>query len=137
MNAIVRINDENPCYSSLVPSSREEQKLFFNAKENPQYKVSDFINKTFAFSNIFMEKTEIMEKDENGNPTGVVTDAIKTVFITNDGVGIVSTSKGIANAVYGLIQVFGTPDTWEEPMVVEVQQVELKNGNRTFKLCVV
>lgn len=136
-NEIVRLNDETPVYCSLVANSRAEKAILYNAVENPKFKISDFINKRISFINVHMEKTQFIEKDEKGEPTGEIRDGIKTVLITPDGDGIICNSNGIARSLYSMFQIFGTPETWDnEPMEVVVKQVETPKG-RTFKLEVV
>lgn len=136
MNELMRITDENPTYCSMVVSNREQQKAFYNAVQNCDKKMSDYINKELTFTDVYMEKTEVMEKDAKGNPTGVIQDAVKIVLILEDGTGVVSTSKGILTSLYAMFRIFGTPDMWEEPMTVCVKQIETTKG-RTFKLEVV
>jgi hypothetical protein len=136
MNELMRITDENPTYCSMVVSNREQQKAFYNAVQNCDKKMSDYINKELTFTDVYMEKTEVMEKDAKGNPTGVIQDAVKIVLILEDGTGVVSTSKGILTSLYAMFRIFGTPDLWEEPMTVCVKQIETTKG-RTFKLEVV
>lgn len=136
MNELMRLTDENPTYCSMVVSSREQQKAFYNAVQNCDKKISDYINKELTFTDIYMEKTELMEKDDKGNPTGVIQDAVKIVLILEDGTGVVSTSKGVLASIYAMFRIFGTPDIWEEPMTVRVKQIETAKG-RTFKLEVV
>lgn len=136
MNELMRITDENPTYCSMVVSNKEQRKAFYNAVQNCDKKIGDFINKEITFTDVYMEKTEVMEKDNAGNPTGVIQDAVKIVLILKDGTGVVSTSKGILTSLYAMFRIFGTPDTWEEPMTVCVKQIETAKG-RTFKLEVV
>lgn len=139
MNEIVRINDQNPTYSSisLANASKAEKAQFFNAVENPTAKLSEFINKQVTFSNVFMTQTFITEKDDTGMPIpNTEKECVKTVLITPEGQGILSTSMGVARALYSLFQIFGTPEEWDEPMTVEVKQVDI-GKNRTYKLNVV
>lgn len=136
-NEIVRLTEETPVYCSLVAESRKEKAILYNAVENPSHKISEFINKNIKFINVHLEKVQFMEKDENGEPTGVVHDGIKTVLITPEGEGIICNSNGIARSLFSMFQIFGTPDTWDgEPMEVTVKQIETPKG-RTFKLEVV
>ena len=130
---LMRITDANPTFCSMTVESKKEKIAFYNAVLNCDNKISDYINKRFSFNNVYLEKTEVMEKDKDGNPTGVINDAVKIVLIQPDGKGIVSTSKGILTSLYALFQIFGTPDQWDEPMEVEVKQIETAKG-RTFKL---
>lgn len=136
-NAIIRINEENPAYTSMTVTTKEERKAFYNAVENPDHKLSEFINKKITFSNVSMEMSQVQARDDAGNPIpDTFNPAVKTVLVTPDGKGIISTSMGVARALYSMFQIFGTPDTWDEPMTCIVKQVEI-GKNRTFKLEVV
>lgn len=136
-NAIIRINEENPAYTSMTVTTKEERKAFYNAVENPEHKLSEFINKKVTFSNVSMEMSQVQARDDAGNPIpDTFNPAVKTVLVTPDGKGIISTSMGVARALYSMFQIFGTPDTWDEPMTVVVKQIEI-GKNRTFKLEVV
>lgn len=136
-NEIMRINEENPSYTSMQMASVEDKKKFFNAVENPSKKLSDFINKKIVIKDISMQFMEIQERDDDGNPIpDHFKPAVKTVIVTSDGIGVFSTSMGLARALYSLFNIFGTPETWEEPLTCVVKQVEI-GKNRTFKLEVV
>lgn len=128
-NAIVRINDETPVYCSAVAETKKQKALLYNAVQNPDGKISEYINKKLTIKDVHLEKTTYTDDE------GVVTDAVKVTLITPDGKGIVCTSKGILRSLYSLFQIFGTPDTWEDddPMIAYVRQVETAKG-RTFKL---
>lgn len=132
-NAIVRITDENPAYTSITGTDKKERAKLYNAIENPDGKLSDFINKKLKVSDVYMEKTEIMERDDEGNPTGVLVEVVKTVLITPDGKAYFSTAKGITKAMYTMFSIYGTPDTWDEPMEIMIEQKEI-GKNRTFKI---
>ena len=126
---VQRIDDVNKSMTTMDCNTREEKKLFYNAVQNPTAKVSDFINKTLTIADVYMEQAEY--NDDQGTTTG-----IKTVIITPDGQGILANSMGIAKALYGIFDIFGMPSEWDEPMTVEVKQVETPKG-RYFKLEVV
>lgn len=129
-NAIVRITEENPVYTSMTVTTRDEQKAFFNAVQNPTKTIAECINTVIQFVNVYMERIEVRDED-----TGESHFAVKTVFICPDGTSIISpTSAGVARSLTALFQIFGTPDTWEgEVMEVRVKQVSTKNGH-TYKL---
>lgn len=126
---VQRIDDVNKSMTTMECNTREEKKLFYNAVQNPTAKVSDFINKTLTIADVYMEQAEY--NDDQGTTTG-----IKTVIITPEGQGILANSIGIAKALYGIFDIFGMPSEWDEPMTVEVKQVETPKG-RYFKLEVV
>lgn len=136
-NEIMRINEENPSYTSMTVASIEDKKRFYNAVENPSQKLADFINKKIVIKDVSMEFCELQEKDDEGHPIpDCFKPAVKTVIVTPDGTGVFSTSMGLAKALYSLFNIFGTPDTWEEPLTCVVKQVDI-GKNRTFRLEVV
>lgn len=132
-NEIVRINQENPVYCSLVAETKEEKKALYNAINNVEDKVSNYINKKIKIANVHMESVQTEVKDDEGNFTGELRDATRIILITPENKGIICTSNGIARSLYGLFQIFGTPDEWEEPIECLVKQIETPKG-RTFKL---
>lgn len=136
MFELTNVTDENLKYCSLAATTTEEKKIVFNAVTNPSDKLSKYINKEVTFSNVSMTATEIMERDDDGNPTGVLNKTVKTVLITPDGKGILSTSMGVARSLFDMFQIFGTPESWTEPMTCIVRQVEI-GKNRTFRLEIV
>ena len=123
---IQRISNDNESICTMELNSFEDRKAFFNAVQNPTSKVSDYINKRITIQDVYMEKAEYT--DDNGTTQGV-----KTVIITPEGEGILANSMGIAKALYGIFDIFGMPSSWNEPMTVEVKQVETPKG-RYFKL---
>lgn len=130
--SIATISNENPVFCTMVATTRDEQKAFYNAVENPEIMIGDMINKKITIKDVHMERASYTDED------GVVSDGIKSVIITPDGTGIISpTSVGLAKALFSIFNVFGTPDTWGDDLItVEVKQVNTKRG-RYFKLEVV
>ena len=129
-NAIVRISDNNPEFTTIIANSTEEKIRLYNSVQNPTEKVSDYINREFTFKDIYMEKATYVSED------GVITEGVKTVLIAEDGHGILANSNGVANSLYQILKIFGMPDEWGGNMKVSVLQIETPNG-RYFKLKVV
>lgn len=132
-NAIMRISDNNPQFTTLIANSVRDKVTLYNAVQNPTEKVSDYINKRFQFVNVYMEKAQYVDEE------GVVTNGVKTILIAPDGHGILANSQGIANSLYQIFQIFGLPEEWDElggVMTCEVKQIETTKG-RYFKLEVI
>lgn len=104
-------------YCSVKAEDRDAKKLVFNAMNNPDHKVGDFINKTINLQNVLAEQIELVDDE-----TGEVTTAIRTVLIDDKGESYQAVSTGIYNAIKKLIAVYGAP-TWYEPIPVIVKQV--------------
>lgn len=134
MNNIIKISDFEEIgsvFCSMSLASIEEKKIFHNATQNPNYRISDFINKTFVVKDICMQKILIHPDD------GEEKEVIQTIFVTPDGEGIMSNSIGIAKSVISILNIFGEPAEWGlEGLTLEVKEVNFKNG-RYFKLMVV
>lgn len=132
MFEIAKISDENPMYCSLVVETTEDKATLYNATQNPEMKVSDFINQELDFTDVYMEQVEFEDED-----TGEIRKGIRTVFFTPEGKGVMAVSNGIARSLYGIFRIFGTPDQWGgQIMRVMVRQKETARG-RTFKLEVI
>lgn len=137
MNELMNIKDSNFEYTSMQVATMEDRKKFYNAVENPAYKLSEFINKEIVINDVSMVATQVQERDDAGNPIpDSYSDTVKTVIVTPEGDGIISTSMGLARALVSMFRIFGMPDTWDEPLRCVVKQVDI-GKNRTFKLEVV
>lgn len=126
---VQKINEQNPTFCTLITDSFEAKKTLHNAITSPVDKVSSFINKRIVIKDIYMEVAHY-ENDEG------TTEGVKTILITPEGEGIMANSQGVAQSIYQILTIFGLPSEWEEPLTVEVQQRETKNG-RWFTLKVV
>lgn len=133
MNNIIKVSDFDEVgsvFTSMALNTIEEKKIFHNATQNPELRISDLINKTFVCKDIFMQKTVIHGDD------GEESEVIQTIFVTPEGKGILSNSMGVAKSIISIINVFGEPSEWGfEGLELEVREVNFKNG-RYFKLLV-
>ena len=137
MNELMNIKDSNFEYTSMQVATMEDKKKFYNAVENPTHKLSEFINKEIVIKDVSMVASQVQERDDAGNPIpDRYSDTVKTVIVTPEGDGIISTSIGLARALVSMFRIFGMPDTWDEPLRCTVKQVDV-GKNRTFKLEVV
>lgn len=119
-------------YYSVVPTNRQEAMLMYNAINNPEHRVADFINKTIAIKHVLIENVELDSK-ENPFEKDIVP---RTIFIDTEGKSFVAVSFGVFNSVKRIIQMFGEPSTWDEPVTVEVKQIK-KGENSILTLNIV
>lgn len=115
--------DSLSAYCSVKGDSIEQKALVFNAANNPQHKVSDFINKKVLVKDVFVESIEIADK-----VTGELTQAPRVVLIDESGEAYECVSVGMFTALQRLIATFGEP-TWEEAIPVVIKNVPVKNGS--------
>lgn len=128
-------------YCSIQAEDRASKAKVFNAMNNPDHRVGDFINKTIKLKDVLAEVITMDEKDADDQPvidpeTGEAkrTQAIRVVLFDDKGESYQAVSTGIYNAVKKLMMIYGAP-TWEDPITVEVKQVSLgKNQMLTLNV---
>lgn len=121
-------------YCSVQGGDRKTKALIYNAANNPEHKVADFINKTIMVKDILVEMIELPKTDgkdneildENGQP--ILEVAPRIVLIDDKGKAYQAVSAGMLSAIKRAIQIFGSP-TWDEPLPMLIKQVSVKNGS--------
>ena len=109
--------------SVKMEGDRSKAKLVYNALNNPEYRVADFINKTISVTDVLIETTEIGNEE-----TGEIATVPRVVLIDDEGKAYQSVSVGMFNAVKNLIFIYGEP-TWEPPLNLKIKQRAVKNGS--------
>lgn len=123
-------NDKITAWSSLKTDSPEEKAKFYNVMNNPEKRVAQMIGKVIKVKDIFVEIVDLTNED-----TGEVKQCPRTVLIDEKGVGYQAVSIGVFSAIKKLFDVYGTPDRWESPIALEVQQIQKGTRNiLTFKI---
>lgn len=106
-------------YCSVQGGDREAKKKVYNAMNNPDHRVGDFINKTINVQDVLAEEIELVNEE-----TGELQTAIRVVLIDDKGKSYQAVSTGVYNAIKKLIAVYGAP-TWDDPIPVIVKQISL------------
>lgn len=117
-------------FCSMVAVDTKAKKTLFNATSNPA-KISSMIGKTIDLLHFYVEIIQVVSEQ-----SGEIVNVPRVVLIDKSGNGYQGVSIGLYNAIKRIVSMFGMPETWDEPLTVEVQQIELKNG-RTFNLIMV
>lgn len=117
-------------FCSMVAVDTKAKKTLFNATSNPQ-KISSMIGKRIDLLHFYVEIIQVVSEQ-----TGEIVNVPRVVLIDAKGNGYQAVSIGLYNALKRIVSMFGMPETWESPLTVEVQQIELKSG-RTFNLLMV
>lgn len=112
-----------------APKTDAERAELFNALSAKSINISEMIGKVIRLSNVVFQGRNFTEED-----TGEYRKAMRVTFIDDEGGVYHSYSAGILNSVKTFLSVYGTPDTWEQPIPVTVERVTLKSGGQTFTL---
>lgn len=117
-------NVTSTIFCSIVGDDIESKKRIFNAVSNST-PLKDMIGKTIAIKDVIAQNVRL----EDMNKPGEFNDAVRVVLIDPDGVAYGTVSSGVMNSLTNLFAIVGKPETWAEPMNV---QVNSKAGRRGF-----
>lgn len=106
-------------YCSFVANTTDEKIKLYNAMTNPEKRVSEMVNKKIPLKDVYVEIVQMTNKE-----TGEVQPAPRIVLIDEKGTTYSCMSLGIFNSLKSLFNVFGTPDTWESPVIAEVLSID-------------
>lgn len=110
-------------FCSKVAKSQEEKVELFNALENADVLLNDVVGATFELKDVYVAPYEVVNEE-----TGESATHYKTIIWDSVGKTYVSTAYGIYQSLGRIFGAFGTPDTWEKPLKVEVYKRPTKNG---------
>lgn len=128
-NAITVSELINPAETAMYCSIKDDGSMkskaaIFNTVNSPDKKLSECIGDVIALRNIVAHPITLL--DEN---TGEMIEALRVVLVDDKGFSYEAVSNGVANAVSRILQIFGQPETWAEPVKVKAIQKQTRNGN--------
>lgn len=129
-NIVADMTTAKTQYTSMLAESDEAKAKLFNAMNNPDFRIADFINKQIFAKDLYIEVVNCTNTE-----TGEVTACPRIVIIDDKGKSYQAVSIGIYSALKKVIQVYGAP-TWETPIKLEVRQVS-KGERKMLTLSVV
>jgi len=119
-NQVTKITEEDSgFYTSLQLNTRAEKMAMLKAVNN-SLPMLDKVGEEIAVVDVVLQAVSFPNEE-----TGLIEDTVRTTLIDADGNAYHAASKGIAISLQQAFKVLGDPTTWEEPLVVTVEQ-----GNR-------
>lgn len=117
-------------YCSARCETPEEKSIVFKAMNNPEKRIADCVGQTLLIKDVFAEIVTLTNQ-ETGEPGRYP----RVVLIDKNGVGYQAVSVGIYSALKRVFQIYGTPDQWDGPLPIRVEQVN-KNSRRMLTFSV-
>ena len=114
-------------YCSMPKDTLEEKKAIYNALGKADYRVSDCLNKTINLKDIIVQKYTNTNEE-----TGEVEDKYRTILIADDGTTFASASHGLFTSCKRLFALLGLPETWTEPVPIQVVEITTKQGFKSY-----
>ena len=131
-NEIVTKNenvDSDKTYCSIVCKTKEEKKNLFNALEQADALLNDVVGTEINLTNVYIHKYEKLNEE-----TGEVEPKVRIILFDENGASYATGSFGIFNIIGRILEVFGTPDTWSEPLKVRVVKKDIQNNRKMLSL---
>lgn len=127
-NEIMNAKENLSVWASFTPETAAEKMALYNALSAKSTNISELMGKTFCVQNVVFQGREFTNSE-----TGELEKNLKAIIITDKGI-YHSYSRGIINSVQSILEMFGLPNQWEQPLEFTVERVALKNGGQTFIL---
>ena len=124
-NAIMAANEVMETgvgYSSMNVQDHDQAVAFYNAVTNPTGKLKEHINETLNLVHVSVEPIEVKRED------GTTNIAPRIVLVTDAGESYSCVSVGVYAALKRIFSLFGTPDTWKNPMPIKPVLQATKKG---------
>ena len=119
-------NAKQEVFTSIVDDgSIENRALVFNAMNDTDYALRDFVGKVIEITNFVAHKITLTDER-----TGEVSIATRCVFIDKDGKTYGTVSSGINQSMVKLFATVGFPSSWENPLPIKVME---KTGRKGFR----
>lgn len=91
--------------------------------------IADHLGKTIALTNCVFQAVTVVD-----DKTGEATDTVRTILLADDGTAFAAVSDGILGSLRDVFGIMGQPDTWPEPLPVQVVEQRGRSGYRFMKL---
>lgn len=124
-NAIMAANEVMETgvgYSSMNVQDHDQAVAFYNAVTNPTGKLKEHINETLNLVHVSVEPLEVKREDGTANI------APRIVLVTDAGESYSCVSVGVYGALKRIFSLFGTPDTWANPLPIKPVLQATKKG---------
>jgi len=105
-------------YSSLALSTQKEKLGFLSLVSNST-PLQEKIGEEIHIKDVVIQTAQFTDDE-----TGEITEGLRSTIIDADGNAYHASSKGVALALRQAFNVLGEPQTWTEPLVGKVKQVQ-------------
>lgn len=99
----------------------------YNAMQTAD-KVDEHLNEPLHVTNVLAQAVEVANQE-----TGEINSSTRVVIHAEEG-DFAATSPTLAHAFGNLFAIFGTPDTWDHPLVLKVVEKKSRRGYKFFDL---
>lgn len=116
-------------YCSKVAETEKEKKELFNALESCDALLNDCVGQEINIKDIYVEEKQVMDDE-----TGEIKTKYRTILFDENGQTYATGSYGIYNILKKIVQIYGLPESWENPLKVKVAKRPIGNGKQSLTL---
>lgn len=109
-------------YTDMDLSNMAVAKDFYNAVSQPDTPLKECVNIPISMTHVSIEVCEV-HSEQNGDVI-----APRVVIMDKDGKSYQAVSIGVYQSLKRIFALFGTPDTWTEPLTVVPMLTSTKKG---------
>jgi hypothetical protein len=128
--ALVAFNTENTELGTVQhfidTSTREGKIKLYSALQNAE-KLDEHLNESLAMVNAVAQAVQVTD-----DQTGEVSNTVRVIIVTADNKAYAATSPTLAAGLNTMFGIFGTPNTWTEPLTVKVVERRSRRGFKFF-----
>ena len=119
-------------YCSKITESEEDKKELFNALESCDVLLNDCIGQEIEIKDIYVEEKQVIDI-----VTGELKTKYRTILFDKSGQTYATGSYGIYNVLKKIVQIYGLPTNWKNPLKVKVVKRPIGNGKQSLTLTLV
>lgn len=128
--ALVAFNTENTELGTVQhfidTSTREGKIKLYSALQNAE-KLDEHLNESLAMVNAVAQAVQVTD-----DQTGEVSNTVRVIIVTADNKAYAATSPTLAAGLNTMFGIFGTPNTWTEPLPIKVVERRSRRGFKFF-----
>ena len=107
----------------FAPETVAEKATLYNALNSTGEKLGDYVGDTITVSHIVLQGSTFTDEE-----TGELQKFTRLILVGPEGQIYKTTSRGMVRAAIQLMQVFGTPNEWGQPLNIQIERVQLRKG---------
>lgn len=131
-SALVAFNTENTELGTVQhfidTSTREGKIKLYSALQNAE-KLDEHLNEPLAMVNAVAQAVQVTDEQ-----TGEVSNTVRVIIVTADNKAYAATSPTLAAGLNTMFGIFGTPNTWDEPLIIRVVERRSRRGFKFFSI---
>ena len=122
-NKIIQSVNEDGFYATFDVHNTKGAKKLYKAT-NASELLRDYMQTPTTVADIAFAPTEVTDDE------GFAKSTVGVFLIAEDGTSYMSSSNGVIKSAMKILAQFGTPDTWDEPLVVICKETNTAKGRR-------